>query len=111
MGGFISRKLIAGRFWFVFTRSSITTAPKEKQLISSRTFSSLASQTFPAILGRLSARLLFVGVLTTASSLITTAQESTDYNRVEVYGGYSLGRVKSTISSLSFTDPSGQTST
>ena len=35
------------------------------------------------------------------------AQGSGDYNKVEVYGGYSLGRFKTNVNSASFTSSSG----
>src|SRR5437762_10308138 len=39
------------------------------------------------------------------------AQGSSDYHKVEVYGGYSFGRLKSTTDTNSFTDPDGHTTT
>jgi hypothetical protein len=49
-------------------------------------------------------------VLLAACALPVIAQ-SDDYNKVEVFAGYSLASTKSTTASLSFTDPGGQTQT
>lgn len=47
--------------------------------------------------------------------ILTSAQyafaQGGDYNKLEVYGGYSLGRIESNIDSLTFVDPSGQSQT
>ncbi|HEY0006106.1 MAG TPA: hypothetical protein VGB17_15105 [Pyrinomonadaceae bacterium] len=61
-----------------------------------------------ASLGR-SLWLLIVLILASASAGL--AQGTSDYNKVEVYGGYSMGRIESSTSSLSFVDPGGETTT
>lgn len=52
--------------------------------------------------------LLLLLILATAATAV--AQGGGDYNKIEVYGGFSLGRLKSNIDSLSFT-AGGQTQT
>lgn len=49
-------------------------------------------------------RLLLLLILIAAGGASALAQD--DYNKLEVYGGYSLGRVESTTNSLSFTSQS-----
>jgi len=49
-------------------------------------------------------------VLLAAGGLPVIAQND-DYNKVEVFGGYSLAAAKSTTKSLTFTDPGGQSQT
>jgi Outer membrane protein beta-barrel domain len=56
-------------------------------------------------------RLLLLAALALALAPQCFAQSADDYNKVEVYGGYSLGRFKSPAASLSFTDPTGATTT
>jgi len=55
-------------------------------------------------------RICLLLLLVLASASVSLAQGSNDYNKVEVYGGFSLGRLKSNIDSLSFT-AGGQTQT
>jgi len=52
-------------------------------------------------------KLWLLSLFILASASIATAQESTDYPKVEVYGGYSLGRFESNLSQASFTSSSG----
>src|ERR1051326_7121552 len=56
-------------------------------------------------------KLWFLALLILASCAPASfAQGSGDYNKVEVYGGYSLGRFKSNVNSASFTS-GGKTET
>src|ERR671932_2070869 len=48
-------------------------------------------------------KVLFLSLLILACAPATLAQGSDDYNKTEVYGGYSLGRFKSNVQSASFT--------
>jgi opacity protein-like surface antigen len=52
-------------------------------------------------------QLLLLSLLTLASASAALAQGSSDYHKWEVYGGYSLGRMESNVSSASFTSSSG----
>src|SRR5438876_11552486 len=52
-------------------------------------------------------KLWLLSLFILASASIATAQKSTDYPKVEVYGGYSLGRFESNLSQASFTSSSG----
>jgi len=54
-------------------------------------------------------RLLLLLLVLGASASASFAQD--DYQRWEVYGGYSLGRIESNTSSLTFTDPGGGSNT
>jgi opacity protein-like surface antigen len=56
-------------------------------------------------------RLWLLVVLIGACASAVSAQGTDDYNKVELYGGYSLGRMESSTSSLSFVDPGGGTTT
>jgi hypothetical protein len=51
--------------------------------------------------------LLLLAVLIAACAPIAFAQGTDDYNKLEVYAGYSLGRVKTNINSASFTSGGG----
>jgi hypothetical protein len=48
-------------------------------------------------------RFLLLVVLILSCAAIGFAQGADDYNKVEVYGGYSLGRIKTNVNSASFT--------
>ena len=52
-------------------------------------------------------RLLQLAVVTIACAPIAFAQGADDYNKVEVYGGYSLGRVQTNVKTASFTSGGG----
>jgi opacity protein-like surface antigen len=52
-------------------------------------------------------QLLLLSLLTLASATAALAQGSSDYHKWEVYGGYSLGRLESNVSSASFTSSGG----
>src|SRR4051812_40328338 len=52
-------------------------------------------------------RVLLLLILIGTCSTLALAQGADDYNRLEVYGGYSLGRVESNTSSLSAISPGG----
>lgn len=56
-------------------------------------------------------KVLLSGIFIVLSALSTAAQSTDDYPKVEFYGGYSLGRLESPAASLSFTDPTGATTT
>lgn len=56
-------------------------------------------------------RLSLLVVLVIACAPSGLAQTGGDYNKVEVYGGYSLGRIESSTSSVTFVDPGGNSST
>jgi opacity protein-like surface antigen len=53
---------------------------------------------------------MLLSLVILAGAAAVAGQTSSDYNKVEVYGGFSLGRLKSNIDSLSFT-AGGQTQT
>jgi hypothetical protein len=57
---------------------------------------------------RLLPLIIFLAACAPARSL---AQGAGDYNRLEFYGGYSLARTESTTTSLTFVDPTGQSTT
>jgi opacity protein-like surface antigen len=48
-------------------------------------------------------RILLLLILVVVCAPLALAQSADDYNKLEVYGGYSLGRIESTTNSLSFT--------
>jgi opacity protein-like surface antigen len=52
-------------------------------------------------------RIWFLGLLVAALAPATFAQAADDYNKVEVYAGYSLGRFKTNLDSASFTSGGG----
>ena len=48
-------------------------------------------------------RMLLIFILIGACNAVAFAQGGDDYHKLEVYGGYSLGRIESSTNSLSFT--------
>ena len=54
-------------------------------------------------------KLIHLAIVTALSSIVTFAQN--DFNKIEVFGGYSLAATRSTTNSLTFKDPSGQSQT
>ena len=52
-------------------------------------------------------RLLLLVVLIFSCAATAFAQGADDYNKLEVYGGYSLGRIKTNVNSASFTSGGG----
>jgi opacity protein-like surface antigen len=56
-------------------------------------------------------RLCLLIVLIGACAPLSLAQGTDDYHKIEVYGGYSLGRIESSTNSISFVDPGGGSTT
>ena len=52
-------------------------------------------------------KLWLLSILILACAPVTFAQGADDYNKTEVYGGYSLGRTKTNVQSASFTSGGG----
>src|SRR5258708_5552533 len=67
---------------------------------------STTQATAPACNSR-AVRLSLLAVLIVVCAPIAFAQGADDYNKLEVYGGYSLGRVKTNVNSASFTSGGG----
>src|SRR5216684_936876 len=68
------------------------------------------AQTVPAVpwsLSFLGRYWLLLVILITAGAPSAFAQGADDYNKLEVYGGYSLGRFKTNVKSASFTSSNG----
>ena len=78
---------------------------------ASKTFSSIVTYFLTNALSSSKRRLLLLTLLVVACAPPAFAQGSSDYSKLEVYGGYSFGRFKSTTETSSFTDPSGAKTT
>lgn len=76
-----------------------------------KTFSTLVTHFLTNLLGSSKQRLLLLALLLIACASPAFAQGSSDYHKLEVYGGYSFGRFKSNTDTNSFVDPSGQKTT
>jgi hypothetical protein len=71
----------------------------------------LVNRTIATSLNQYGRRLWLLIFLIGACAPAGLAQRTDDYHKVEVYGGYSLGRIESSTSSVSFVDPGGGVTT
>src|SRR5215210_5599595 len=78
---------------------------------ASKTFSSIVTDYLTKVTGPSNRKLMLLVLFVVACASPTFAQGSSDYNKLEVYGGYSFGRFKSNTETSSFTDPSGSKTT